>query len=141
MILLCRIITSRSFFFLLRLRLSQYDVVITTYTIVTVENKKGGVLFGINWRRIILDEGHSIRNHKALTSVAVCKLEAKSRWVLTGTPVHNKELDLYALLKFLRCSPFDDLPVSLRIISFGIGFMSFLFKRFMLIIPWYILFD
>lgn len=60
-----------------------------------------------------MDEAHIVRNHKSQTSVAVCSLFAKSRWALTGTPVHNKELDLYALLKFLRCSPFDDLAVSL----------------------------
>lgn len=66
----------------------------------------------MKWKRIILDEAHVIRNYKAQTSIAACALRTKTRWALTGTPVHNKELDLYALLKFLRCSPFDDLAVS-----------------------------
>lgn len=46
------------------------------------------------------------------------------RWALTGTPMHNKELDMYALLKFLKCSPFDDLQVSLprSIFSSDLGF-------------------
>lgn len=74
--------------------------------------KKEQTLFRVKWRRIILDEGHNIRNHKSQTAMAICELVAKSRWVLSGTPVHNKELDLYSLLKFLKCSPFDDLTVS-----------------------------
>ncbi|KAH1026577.1 transcription termination factor 2 [Dendroctonus ponderosae] len=92
-------------------KLSQYDVVITTYSIVNNENYKQGALFQIKWRRIVLDEAHQIRNHKAQTSEACCNLSGKSRWALTGTPMHNKELDMYALLKFLRCSPFDDLQL------------------------------
>ncbi|KAI8424784.1 hypothetical protein MSG28_006720 [Choristoneura fumiferana] len=40
------------------------------------------------------------------------RLRARRRWALTGTPVHNKDLDLFALLKYLRCTPFDDLAVS-----------------------------
>lgn len=88
-------------------------MVITTYTIVQNDCEKSGAVFGVKWRRIILDEAHQIRNHKTLTSAAVCHLSGKSRWTLTGTPVHNKEEDLYGLLKFLRCSPFDDLAVSL----------------------------
>ena len=35
-----------------------------------------GPLFKIFWRRIILDEGHSIKNHKAAMSIAVSALES-----------------------------------------------------------------
>ncbi|KAH8403973.1 hypothetical protein KR215_007287 [Drosophila sulfurigaster] len=89
--------------------LRTYDMVVTTYNIVSREHKAGGALFGVKWRRVILDEAHVIRNHKSQSSVAVSELLAKYRWSLTGTPIQNKELDVYALLKFLRCTPFDDL--------------------------------
>nr|CAD7453375.1 unnamed protein product [Timema tahoe] len=45
---------------------------------------------------------------RAKTSLAVFQLRGRYRWALTGTPIHNKELDLYSLLKFLKCTPFDD---------------------------------
>ncbi|XP_073824210.1 transcription termination factor lodestar [Musca autumnalis] len=88
--------------------LRTYDMVVTTYNIVAREHKSTGALFGIKWKRIILDEAHVVRNHKAQSSMAVCELKGKYRWALTGTPIQNKEMDVYALLKFLRCSPFDD---------------------------------
>ncbi|XP_063231621.1 transcription termination factor 2 [Bacillus rossius redtenbacheri] len=106
-------------------QLAKKDIVITTYNIVRTEagilpkergntntshkiaTKKGN-LFQVKWERIILDEAHVVRNHKSQTSIAVSLLSARNRWALTGTPIHNKELDFYALLKFLRCSPFDD---------------------------------
>jgi len=65
----------------------------------------------INWKRVILDEAHIVRNHKSQASKAVCDLVASKRWALTGTPIQNKELDLYSILKFLKCSPFNDLFV------------------------------
>jgi SWI/SNF-related matrix-associated actin-dependent regulator of chromatin subfamily A3 len=61
-------------------------------------------LFSITWRRIVLDEGHQIRNPKAKMSQAACKLKAKSRWILTGTPIVNNLKDLYSHVKFLRLS-------------------------------------
>ncbi|KAK6628968.1 hypothetical protein RUM43_002785 [Polyplax serrata] len=96
--------------------LAACDIVITSYGVVVEENKfvkgnKKGPLHRVKWERIILDEGHVIRNHKTKTAQSVCELEAKNRWCLTGTPVQNKELDMYSLLKFLQCSPFDNLTV------------------------------
>lgn len=89
--------------------LAKYDVVLTTYQLIVSEEKSNGCIFGVKWKRIILDEGHVIRNHKSKQSEAICKLPGKRRWILTGTPIHNKEFDLYAAIKFLRCNPFDDL--------------------------------
>jgi len=60
---------------------------------------------------VILDEAHVIRNPKSQASLAVCELKANKRWALTGTPIQNKAMDLYSILKFLKCSPFDDLRV------------------------------
>ncbi|VVD04396.1 unnamed protein product [Leptidea sinapis] len=80
-----------------------------TYKSFCVTLHLGGVLTRIHWRRIILDEAHAVRNHKSATSSAVSALNGKRRWALTGTPLHNKDLDLFALLKFLKCTPFDEL--------------------------------
>ncbi|KAI5642794.1 transcription termination factor 2 [Phthorimaea operculella] len=92
-------------------RLATYDIVLTTYNILQRDNEKNGVLMKVLWRRIILDEAHIVRNHKSATSMAVSALKGSRRWCLTGTPVQNKDLDLFALLKFLRCTPFDELTM------------------------------
>ncbi|XP_072743655.1 transcription termination factor 2 [Anoplolepis gracilipes] len=92
-------------------RLSRNDIVITTYNILTREHKTKSTLYMINWKRVILDEAHTVRNHKSQASLAVCELKANKRWALTGTPIQNKAMDLYSILKFLKCSPFDDLRV------------------------------
>ena len=92
-------------------QLEEYDIVITTYQTMThelfpykkevrkVPSSKG--LFSITWRRVVLDEGHQIRNPKAKMSIAASSLMAKSRWVLTGTPIINSLKDLYSHVKFL----------------------------------------
>lgn len=48
----------------------------------------GGLrLLGREWRRVILDEGHTIRNPATDAAQACHMLRAERRWVLSGTPV------------------------------------------------------
>ncbi|XP_048240657.1 helicase-like transcription factor isoform X3 [Haliotis rufescens] len=86
------------------------DVVITTYGIVRSEFKKyvkgeEAPVFTLNWLRIVLDEGHIIRNPRALQTKAVLALKAQRKWVLSGTPIQNRMLDLYPLVSFLNVTP------------------------------------
>jgi SWI/SNF-related matrix-associated actin-dependent regulator of chromatin subfamily A3 len=67
--------------------LKDSGVVITSYGTLSSEAASGGPLCEVDWRRVILDEGHTIRNAKTKAAEAACKLKAQSRWVLTGTPM------------------------------------------------------
>lgn len=117
-------------------KLSTNHIVITTYGVVVSEQKSSvskkhrneikissifplilflfilqGPLFQVKWDRIVLDEAHIIRNHGTNMAQSCCQLKSSKRWGLTGTPIQNKEMDLYSLLKFLKVTPFDELPV------------------------------
>ncbi|XP_062069293.1 helicase-like transcription factor isoform X2 [Lepus europaeus] len=90
--------------------LSKQDIVLTTYNILTHDygTKGDSPLHSIRWLRVILDEGHAIRNPNAQQTKAVLDLEAERRWVLTGTPIQNSLKDLWSLLSFLKLKPFVD---------------------------------
>ncbi len=92
----------------------EYDVVVTSYgTLGTEYSTKDRVvekiprrdgLFSTHWARVVLDEGHNIRNPATKSSVAATILLATARWVLTGTPIVNSIKDLYSMLKFIGIS-------------------------------------
>ncbi|CAO2649002.1 Nn.00g099510.m01.CDS01 [Neocucurbitaria sp. VM-36] len=93
-------------------QIENYDVVITTYESISTDwySQKSTALprksgpFSVKWRRIILDEGHNIRNAKAKKAIATSNLMAQSRWTLTGTPIINNLKDFYSQVRFLRLS-------------------------------------
>lgn len=71
-------------------------------------------MYRIHWDRIVLDESHMIRNHNTAMAKAVCELRGNIHWALTGTPIQNKAMDVYSMLKYLKVSPFDDLQTFLK---------------------------
>src|ERR1700712_1013364 len=90
--------------------LAKYDVVITSYGALVVEfNPTAKIppdkgIFSLHWRRVVLDEGHTIRNPRSKGAIAACGLRADSRWTLTGTPIINSLKDLYSQVRFLKFS-------------------------------------
>lgn len=82
--------------------LGKYDVVLTTYQTVVSDHNGGSkvavegsskrkktesTLMNIPWKRVIIDEGHQIRNPSTKAAIAVSALTAERRWALSGTPI------------------------------------------------------
>ncbi|NXJ63333.1 HLTF factor, partial [Rostratula benghalensis] len=90
--------------------LSEQDIVLTTYNILATDYGVRGdsPLHKVKWLRIVLDEGHTIRNPNALQTKAALNLEGHRRWILTGTPIQNSVKDLWSLISFLKLKPFTD---------------------------------
>ncbi|HEY1023029.1 MAG TPA: DEAD/DEAH box helicase, partial [Flavisolibacter sp.] len=76
----------------------QYDVVITSY---------GTLLSDINYLRhfnfgyVFLDESQQVKNISSQRYHAVRLLKSKNRLAITGTPVENNTMDLYAQVSFV----------------------------------------
>ena len=75
------------------------EVVVAPYTILPTTERCP--LLNIHWDRIILDEGHEIRNRKSKTHIACRALHGKIRWIVSGTPVFNSMKDFIALCAFV----------------------------------------
>jgi SNF2 family DNA or RNA helicase len=85
-------------------RVIDRDAQVTIAPYSVLPQRKGSPaspLLNITWDRVILDEGHEIRNAKSKTHIACNALCARIRWVVTGTPVFNSIKDFAALGAFI----------------------------------------
>ncbi|XP_012255709.2 lymphocyte-specific helicase-like [Athalia rosae] len=63
------------------------------------------------WRYIIIDEGHRIKNYKCQLLQVLKKCQSMNRLLLTGTPLQNDLSELWSLLNFLLPEIFNELAV------------------------------
>ncbi|KAK2951191.1 putative DNA repair protein rad5 [Blattamonas nauphoetae] len=68
-------------------------------------------IFCVKWNRVMLDEGHNIKNKKINQTRACWSISSDKRWVLTGTPIMNQIDDLHSLIHFLH---FDEEPYLIK---------------------------
>jgi SNF2 family DNA or RNA helicase len=78
-------------------------VVIAPYSVL-IEHT---TLHEMVWDRLILDEGHEVRNPKTKLHKSLQRLEARIQWIVTGTPVFNSMRDFVALCSFLGLTQGD----------------------------------
>lgn len=95
------------------------DIVVTTYDCFKAEQSWFKTAFV--WRYIVLDEGHTVKNHASLTSKSLQGLKAEYRLILTGTPLQNNLSELWSLLHWLYPEVFIDKTNELFDTSFNLS--------------------
>ncbi|MBI4621757.1 MAG: DEAD/DEAH box helicase [Verrucomicrobia bacterium] len=63
--------------------------------------KHRALLDGVDFGYAVLDEGQFIKNPDAKITQTCFAVRAKNRVVLTGTPLENRQLDLWSIFRFL----------------------------------------
>ncbi|NXJ06849.1 SMCA1 protein, partial [Odontophorus gujanensis] len=87
----------------------EWDVCVTSYEMVI---KEKSVFKKFNWRYLVIDEAHRIKNEKSKLSEIVREFKTTNRLLLTGTPLQNNLHELWALLNFLLPDVFNSADVS-----------------------------
>ena len=59
-------------------------------------------LLSYHYEHMALDEAHCIRNPTTAAAQIIFAMGRNYSWALTGTPVYHKDVDLWALLKFIE---------------------------------------
>lgn len=94
------------------------DLIVTTYEGFLAE--QGWFKKAFVWSYVVLDEGHKIKNNLSLISTALQGLGAEYRLILTGTPLQNNLVELWALLHWLYPEVFTDKTADLFKDSFNL---------------------
>ncbi|XP_020482634.1 lymphoid-specific helicase [Labrus bergylta] len=86
--------------------LNMCPVVVTSFEISMIDRK---LLQHFQWKYLIVDEGHRIKNLNCRLVRELKMLHTDNKLLLTGTPLQNNLAELWSLLNFLLPEVFDDL--------------------------------
>ncbi|XP_018318562.1 E3 ubiquitin-protein ligase SHPRH [Agrilus planipennis] len=107
-------------------QLKEYDIVLTTYSVLHTEfwttevgesavlrrtprySPPGSPITRMNWWRVCLDEAQTVELPSNKVSEMALKLHGVHRWAVTGTPICKDISDLYGLISYMQFEPFDD---------------------------------
>jgi superfamily II DNA or RNA helicase len=70
-------------------------LVVTSYALLRIDDE---AFRSQRWSGLVLDEAQFVKNHRAKTYQAARRIEAPFRLAITGTPLENSLMDLWAIL-------------------------------------------
>ncbi|XP_067626571.1 chromatin-remodeling complex ATPase chain Iswi [Eurosta solidaginis] len=82
----------------------EWDVCVTSYEMCIREKS---VFKKFNWRYMVIDEAHRIKNEKSKLSEILREFKTANRLLITGTPLQNNLHELWSLLNFLLPDVFN----------------------------------
>ncbi|KAK6525682.1 hypothetical protein TWF281_010734 [Arthrobotrys megalospora] len=83
----------------------KFPIVCTSYEIIMNDRK---YLAAYDWKYIVVDEGHRLKNFNCRLVKELEKYPSANRLLLTGTPLQNNLVELWSLLHFLLPQVFND---------------------------------
>jgi ATP-dependent helicase STH1/SNF2 len=87
------------------MKTTKWNVCITTYDFILKDRLKLGKY---DWKYIVIDEGHKMKNAKSkFSNILGQQYQSDHRLLLTGTPLQNNLGELWALLNFLLPKVFN----------------------------------
>ncbi|CAK7898144.1 uncharacterized ATP-dependent helicase Irc5p [[Candida] anglica] len=84
------------------------NVILTSYEISIRDHS---FLKNFNWKFLLVDEGHRLKNSKCLLIQKLKELDVSNRLLITGTPLQNNLDELWSLLNFILPDIFHDLQL------------------------------
>ena len=90
---------------------ADFDLIITSYGTLARDRER---FADIEFTCVIADEAQHIKNRRSQNAVVLRSLRARSRFLLTGTPLENSLDDLRSLFDFLLPGYIDRVPEGVR---------------------------
>lgn len=105
-------------------RIHHYDIIVVSYNLLKIDlNFFKELKFDI----VIIDEGHTIKNHSTKFSKSIKTINGKHKIALTGTPMENNALELWSIFDFIMPGFLNDFSSFKKLISISDNsFYSFL---------------
>jgi SNF2 family DNA or RNA helicase len=75
-----------------------YDLVITSYPLIQRDLEE---YCKRKWHYLIMDEAQKVKNHRTKTHEAFCKIKAKHKLALSGTPIENRLMELWSIFQII----------------------------------------
>ncbi|VVB18281.1 unnamed protein product [Arabis nemorensis] len=77
----------------------KFPIVITSYEVAMNDARKN--LRQYQWKYVVIDEGHRLKNHKCKLIRELKYLQMENKLLLTGTPLQNNLSELWSLMHFI----------------------------------------
>ncbi|CAJ0577901.1 unnamed protein product, partial [Mesorhabditis spiculigera] len=84
----------------------KFHVLLTSYELINVDK---AILSSIEWKALVVDEAHRLKNNQSLFFRTLRDFKIDYRLLLTGTPLQNNLEELFHLLNFLAYERFNNL--------------------------------
>ncbi|KAG6666529.1 hypothetical protein CIPAW_01G036800 [Carya illinoinensis] len=77
----------------------EFPIIVTSYEVAMNDARR--CLRHYNWKYVVIDEGHRLKNAKCKLLKELKYLPVENKLLLTGTPLQNNLAELWSLLNFL----------------------------------------